>query len=100
MELLLVFVVAYAVQRAFKDTAGAYRKSKAAYMSSADARFPSMPKPRRAAFAARHDAGVLARAGAARLPRYPPRLRHRVACGQERACRAQGSAGEGEGGAP
>ncbi len=57
MEILALLIIIYACRQAVTDTRKASRKSRDAYMKSADARFPGMPKGKRAAHAARHDLG-------------------------------------------
>jgi len=57
MDLIVLIIFIYAISKALKDARAAWRKSKGAYMRSVDARFPSLPKPRRAARAAQHDLG-------------------------------------------
>ena len=60
MQLIVLFILAYAIKAALEDARKGWRTSKSAYMRSADARFPRMPRPRRAAHALRHDAGYWA----------------------------------------
>jgi hypothetical protein len=57
MDLIVLIIFIYAISKALKDARAGWRKSKGAYMRSVDARFPSLPKPRRAARAAQHDLG-------------------------------------------
>jgi hypothetical protein len=60
MEVVVLILLAWAVKSAYEDTKKAWGKSKAAYMRSAEARFPRAPKHRRTLWALRHDAGYLA----------------------------------------
>lgn len=57
MEILALLIIVYALKHAITDTKGAAKRSREAYLKSADKRFPDMPKGKRAAHAARHDLG-------------------------------------------
>jgi len=77
MELLVLLIIVYACRQAVTDTKHAASKSRGAYMKSADKRFPGMPQGKRAAHAARHDAGW----GASQLGHGFPQARHGFAQG-------------------
>ena len=85
MSLLVVFILVYACKNAIDDARQGWRKSRAAYMASADERFPDMPKGQRAAHAARHDAGYWT----GQLVRAFPVLRHSLAAGWHKGRQAQ-----------
>jgi hypothetical protein len=57
---IALIIIIYAFKHAAADTGRAWRKSKTAYMRSADKRFPGMPRSRRTVYAARHDTGYWA----------------------------------------
>lgn len=77
MEFLAILLIVYAVKKATEDSGAAWRKSKAAYMRSANERFPNAPKSRRAAQALRHDLGYWS----AETFRGFPAARHGFAAG-------------------
>jgi hypothetical protein len=77
MEVISLVILYFAFKAMITDTRKAWGTSKAAYMRSADARFPSAPKRRRALWALRHDAGYWA----AQASRAFPSARHGFAAG-------------------
>ena len=85
MQLIVLFLLAYAIKSAWEDAGKGWRTSKSAYMRSADARFPRMPRSRRAAHALRHDAGYWA---AQALHGFPT-ARHGLAYGWHEGRREQ-----------
>jgi hypothetical protein len=85
MEILSIILIIYVIKHAVEDAKKGYGKSKAAYMASADKRFPSAPKSRRAATAMRHDIGYWS----AQASRGFPSVRHGLAAGWHAGRREQ-----------
>ncbi len=77
MEILAIMILAYAIRKAWADSRSGAKKSRAAYMKRADARYPGMPKSKRAAHAARHDLGY----GLSQFLRGFPQARHGFGAG-------------------
>ena len=88
MELLVLLIIVYACRQAVTDTKHAASKSRGAYMKSADKRFPGMPRGKRAAHAARHDAGY----AAGQVRHGFPQTRHGFATGWHQSRQAHATA--------
>lgn len=77
LELVFLYLLVCGVKKAWDDTKAAWGKSRKAYTKRAKDRYPSMPKSRRVAHAARHDAGY----GLSQLLHGFPQSRHGFAQG-------------------
>jgi hypothetical protein len=85
MELLVIIALVYAIKSAVDDTKKALRKSRDAYSTSADLRFPSSARSGRVTRAVRHDAGFWAGQAAQGFPA----TRHGLAAGWHAGRQAQ-----------
>jgi hypothetical protein len=90
MELLVIIALVYAIKSAVDDTKKALRKSRDAYSTSADLRFPGSARSGRVTRAVRHDAGFWAGQAAQGFPA----ARHGLAAGWHAGRQAQAEARE------